>query len=277
MGLFGAKQGPLPASSNGNCDDTDRFIRLVGLSKAYQEGDRRRIVLQNACASFDRGEFVALLGRSGSGKSTLLNVISGIDRADGGQVWIGGQELTSMNERDRTLFRRKHIGFVFQFFNLIPTLTVLENVTLPVELNGAPSKDARRQAEPLLDAVGLLDRASTYPDKLSGGEQQRIAIARALVHDPELLLADEPTGNLDENTGESVLALLDRLTRQAGKNLIMVTHNAESAAWADRVFHLHEGKLEFDPSFKPGAPAKPGLAAAASDAQRVAVEAGPRR
>ncbi len=248
MGLFGAKRQPLGQPSAGEAPS----IRLVNLSKTYQEGDRRRIVLHEASASFRQGEFVALLGRSGSGKSTLLNVISGIDRPDGGEVWIAGQELTTMSERDRTLFRRKHIGFVFQFFNLIPTLTVLENVTLPVELNGATTKGARRAAEPLLDAVGLLDRAGTYPDKLSGGEQQRIAIARALVHDPRLVLADEPTGNLDENTGESVLALLDRLTRQAGKNLIMVTHSAESAGWADRVFQLHDGKLQYDASFQPG-------------------------
>jgi putative ABC transport system ATP-binding protein len=257
MGLFGAKRQPLERSSNGEDGDKTAFIRLVDLSKAYQEGDRRRVVLHEASAAFRQGEFVALLGRSGSGKSTLLNVISGIDRADGGEVWIAGQQLTAMTERDRTLFRRKYVGFVFQFFNLIPTLTVLENVTLPVELNGASTKAARQQAEPLLDAVGLLDRVGTYPDKLSGGEQQRIAIARALVHDPQLVLADEPTGNLDENTGESVLALLDRLTRQAGKNLIMVTHSAESAAWADRVFHLHEGKLEDDSSFKPGLEATP--------------------
>jgi putative ABC transport system ATP-binding protein len=250
MALFGAKRQPPSTPPNGDGDED--FIRLIDLSKAYQEGDRRRVVLQEASASFRRGEFVALLGRSGSGKSTLLNVISGIDRADGGQVWIGGQQLTAMTERDRTLFRRKHIGFVFRFFNLIPTLTVLENVTLPVELNGSSTKLARQQAEPLLDAVGLLDRASTYPDKLSGGEQQRIAIARALVHDPLLLLADEPTGNLDESTGESVLGLLDRLTRQAGKNLVMVTHSAESAARADRVFHLHEGKLQYDPAFGRG-------------------------
>jgi putative ABC transport system ATP-binding protein len=252
MGLFEAKRQPFEGWSNGTNRDKSAFIRLVDLSKAYQEGDRRRVVLQEASAAFRQGEFVSLLGRSGSGKSTLLNVISGIDRPDGGQVWVSGEELTAMNERDRTLFRRKHIGFVFQFFNLIPTLTVLENITLPMELNGASTKAARQQSEPLLDAVGLLDRASTYPDKLSGGEQQRIAIARALVHDPELVLADEPTGNLDENTGESVLVLLDRLTRQAGKNLIMVTHSPESAMWADRVFHLREGKLEHDPSFKPG-------------------------
>lgn len=220
------------------------FIRLIGLSKAYREGDRRRVVLDDASADFARGEFVALLGRSGSGKSTLLNLVSGIDRPDAGQIWMDGQELSALSERERTLFRRRHIGFVFQFFNLIPTLSVLENVTLPLELGGASSKTARGAAEPLLDAVGLLDRGTTYPDKLSGGEQQRIAIARALIHDPLLVLADEPTGNLDEGAGGSVLTLLDQLTRQAGKNLLMVTHNPESAARANRIFRLHYGRLE---------------------------------
>jgi putative ABC transport system ATP-binding protein len=220
------------------------FIRLVDLSKAYQEGDRRRVVLDNASAEFGRGEFIALLGRSGSGKSTLLNLVSGIDRVDAGEIWMDGQALTRLSERERTLFRRRNIGFIFQFFNLLPTLSVLENVTLPLELGGSSPKAARRAAEPLLDAVGLLDRAATFPDKLSGGEQQRVAIARALIHDPLLVLADEPTGNLDEGTGGSVLALLDRLTRQAGKNLLMVTHSPEAANWADRVFRLHGGQLE---------------------------------
>jgi putative ABC transport system ATP-binding protein len=219
------------------------FIRLIGLSKAYQEGERRRVVLEDASAEFGRGEFVALLGRSGSGKSTLLNLVSGIDRADAGQVWVGDRDLTAMSERERTLFRRHQIGFIFQFFNLIPTLTVLENVALPLELGGAAFKDARASAESLLDAVGLLDRTNTYPDRLSGGEQQRVAIARALAHDPSIVLADEPTGNLDEETGTAILALLDRLTRQAGKNLLMVTHSAEAASYADRVLRLHEGKL----------------------------------
>jgi putative ABC transport system ATP-binding protein len=223
------------------------FIRLVQLSRSYREGERTRVVLDGASAEFTRGEFVALLGRSGSGKSTLLNLVSGIDRPDAGEVWVGGQELTCLNDQERTLFRRRHIGFVFQFFNLIPTLSVLENVTLPLELNGSPARAARAAAEPLLAAVGLLDRAATAPDKLSGGEQQRVAIARALITDPLLVLADEPTGNLDEATGESVLSLLDRLTRQAGKNLLMVTHSAESAAQADRVFQLHAGKLEYVP------------------------------
>ncbi|MCS6845174.1 MAG: ABC transporter ATP-binding protein [Caldilineales bacterium] len=220
------------------------FLRLEGLSKSYREGDQRRVVLQDADATFAQGEFTAILGRSGSGKSTLLNLISGIDRPDAGRIWLDGQELTALDDHRRTLFRRRSIGFVFQFFNLIPTLTVWENVVLPLELNGADPAHARERGQALLAEVGLLDRAATFPDRLSGGEQQRVAIARALVHDPVLVLADEPTGNLDEATGRQVLALLDRLTRQAGKNLIMVTHNPDSARRADRVLHLRNGRLE---------------------------------
>lgn len=218
-------------------------MRFEALSKSYQEGDRTRVVLQNVDARFVQGEFAAILGRSGSGKSTLLNLISGIDRADSGRLWLGGQELSALNDHQRTLFRRRHIGFVFQFFNLIPTLTVWENVTLPLELNGARPAEIRPRGEALLEAVGLLDRRQTFPDRLSGGEQQRVALARALVHDPLLVLADEPTGNLDEVTGKLILNLLDRLTRQAGKNLIMVTHSADAASHADRVLHLKDGKL----------------------------------
>jgi putative ABC transport system ATP-binding protein len=222
------------------------YIRIEQLSKRYQEGVRQglaqtRSVLEGANASFARGEFVAILGKSGSGKSTLLNLISGIDLVDSGRIWLDGQELTAMDERRRTLFRRENIGFIFQFFNLIPTLTVLENVRLPLELSGKENGNGR--AALLLEEVGLSDRAKTFPDRLSGGEQQRVAIARALVHNPLLVLADEPTGNLDEETGRSVLGLLDRLTRQAGKNLIMVTHSQEAAAFADRVLALKEGQL----------------------------------
>ncbi len=223
--------------------NADHFIHLEDLSKGFQEGSQWRVVLQNANAHFARGEFVAILGQSGSGKSTLLNLISGIDRADGGRVWLDGQNLTALSEHQRTLFRRQHIGFVFQFFNLLPTLTVWENVMLPLELSGMNNGQARRQIEPLLEAVGLADRRKTFPDRLSGGEQQRVAIARALVHDPLLVLADEPTGNLDDDTGRQVLALLDRLTRQAGKNLILVTHNVEAADHADRVLRLRNGQL----------------------------------
>jgi putative ABC transport system ATP-binding protein len=219
------------------------FIRLHGLSKSFQEGAQTRDVLREADAEFARGEFVAILGKSGTGKSTLLNLISGIDLVDGGDIWVNGRRLTALNERQRTLFRRQNIGFVFQFFNLIPTLTVGENVVLPLELAGLGNGEARRRTKALLEAVGLLDRHDTFPDRLSGGEQQRVAIARALVHDPLLVLADEPTGNLDQETGRQVMALLDRLTRQKGKNLILVTHSHEAAAYADRILTLRDGKL----------------------------------
>ena len=218
-------------------------VRLEGLGKAFEEGGRQRVVLDKVDYQFDRGQFVVLLGHSGSGKSTLLNLISGIDRPSEGHVSVLGTRITALNERDRTLFRRDHIGFVFQFFNLIPTLTVLENVTLPQELAGRP----RRALEPvtmrLLERVGLADRRDAHPDKLSGGEQQRVAIARALAHDPLLVLADEPTGNLDDETGERVLALLLELTRDAGRTLLMATHNPDIAPRADRVLQLHDGRL----------------------------------
>ena len=219
------------------------FIRLENLSKSYQEGAHTRVVLRDVNAAFAKGEAVAILGRSGTGKSTLLNLLSGIDRADSGAIWLDGRDLTALGERERTLFRRRNIGFVFQFFNMIPTLTVWENVILPLELKGATAEEIQQRTEWLLDEVGLLDRRDTFPDRLSGGEQQRVAIARALVHDPLLVLADEPTGNLDEDTGQQVMALLDRLTRQKGKNLILVTHSNEAAAYADRIVTLHDGKL----------------------------------
>jgi putative ABC transport system ATP-binding protein len=219
------------------------FLRLENLSKAYLEGGRRRPVLQHATVAFAKGEFTAILGKSGSGKTTLLNLVSGIDLVDDGQIYIDGIHLTALNDLQRTLFRRQNIGFIFQFFNLIPTLTVWENLILPLQLNGLDDQHHQERARALLDEVGLLDRQRTFPDRLSGGEQQRVAIARALVHDPLLVLADEPTGNLDEDTGRNIMTLLDRLTRQAGKNLILFTHSSESARYADRVLLLREGHL----------------------------------
>jgi putative ABC transport system ATP-binding protein len=219
------------------------FVRLHHLSKSFREGSHTRIVLRGVSAAFRRGESVAIVGESGSGKSTLLNLISGIDRADSGAIWLDGENLTALDERRRTLFRRRNIGFVFQFFNLLPTLTVQENVVLPLELNGVSGTRAFERAQSLLEAVGLSDRGATLPDRLSGGEQQRVAIARALIHDPRLVLADEPTGNLDEETGHEVLSLLDCLTRPVDRNLILVTHSADAAACADRVFYLSDGKL----------------------------------
>jgi putative ABC transport system ATP-binding protein len=218
-------------------------VRLEGLSKSFTEGGRERLILDQVDYEFWQGEFVVLLGHSGSGKSTLLNLISGIDRPSEGHVSILGERITALSERDRTLFRRDHIGFVFQFFNLIPTLTVLENVTLPQELAGRDRRAIEGPALRLLDRVGLADRRGAFPDKLSGGEQQRVAIARALAHDPLLVLADEPTGNLDDETGERVLALLLELTRDAGRTLIMATHNPDIAPRANRVLQLHDGRL----------------------------------
>lgn len=223
--------------------DMTAFLRFHDLSKSYYEGSVRRIVLQNAHAEFQPGEITAILGKSGSGKSTLLNLISGIDEPDGGQVWVNGQDLTALSERDRTLFRRAQIGFVFQFFNLIPTLTVGENVSLPLELNRVPRPLAQKKAQEMLDAVDLLDRWNTFPEKLSGGEQQRVALARALVHDPQLILADEPTGNLDEETGIQVLSLLARLTREQNRTLLIVTHSPEATSHADHVLRLSHGQL----------------------------------
>ena len=219
------------------------FLRFHDLSKSYYEGDVHRIVLQNAHAEFQPGEITAILGKSGSGKSTLLNLISGIDEPDSGQIWVDRQELSALSERDRTFFRRAHIGFVFQFYNLIPTLTVGENVSLPLELNRVPRAQARQKAEGLLEAVGLLDRWETFPEKLSGGEQQRVTLARALVHDPLLILADEPTGNLDEETGAQVMSMLARLTREQNRTLLMVTHSQEAASYADRTLRLTHGQL----------------------------------
>ncbi len=219
------------------------FLRFYDLTKSYYEGNVRRVVLQNAHAEFQAGEITAILGKSGSGKSTLLNLISGIDAPDSGQIWVNGQDLTTLSERDRTLFRRARIGFVFQFFNLIPTLTVGENVSLPLELNRVPRPLAHRQARELLDAVGLLERWDTFPEKLSGGEQQRVALARALVHNPLLILADEPTGNLDEETGAQMMALVAQLTREQNGTLLIVTHSSEVASNADHVLHLSHGQL----------------------------------
>lgn len=219
------------------------FIQLVNLTKTYQEGGRERHVLHSVTCDFRAGEFVVVLGPSGSGKSTLLNLISGIDAPAAGDVFIEGVSLTRFSDRDRTLFRRDHIGFVFQFFNLISTLTVLENVALPLELAGRSRQLAGQAAHAMLMRVGLADRQDSFPDKLSGGEQQRVAIARALVHDPRLVLADEPTGNLDEHTGERVLTLLLALTRDAGKTLIMATHSPTVVPLADRVLRVHDGQL----------------------------------
>src|SRR5438105_14765781 len=224
----------------------EALVEVRGLTKVYREGDVEHVVLRDVDAAIRPGEFAVLLGRSGSGKSTLLNLLGGIDVPTAGEVIVDGTSVTALSERERTLFRRRHIGFVFQFFNLISTLTVEENLRLPLELNAGTRQDGARRPRDLLELVGLADRAQSFPDRLSGGEQQRVAIVWALVHDPLLILADEPTGNLDEENGQTILNLLLELTRDAGKTLIMATHSAEVVPYADIVYHIHEGKLVSD-------------------------------
>ncbi|HYH95803.1 ABC transporter ATP-binding protein [Hyalangium sp.] len=219
------------------------LVELHDVSKAYAEGEAVREVLTGASLSLYRGEFVALIGRSGSGKSTLLNLISGIDLPTRGTVRVEGRELSQLSERQRTLLRRERIGFVFQAFNLLPTLTVEENVRLPLELTGRTGAAADGRVRELLAQVGLGGRERSFPDRLSGGEQQRVAVARALAHSPPLLLADEPTGNLDEQTGRQVLDLLEGLIRRDNACALVVTHDPELAARADRVFVMEAGRL----------------------------------
>ena len=218
-------------------------VRLRNLSRSFTEGERQHEVLIDVSADFLKGKSVAIRGRSGSGKSTLLNLISGIDAPDSGQVEVAGLNITTMTERERTLFRRKHIGFVYQAFNLLPTLSVADNIRLVLELNDVPYGETTDRIDELLGAVDLADRAESYPDVLSGGEQQRVAIARALCHCPSILLADEPTGNLDDQNAERVLQLLDELVRKTGGTMIVATHSATIASYCDQVMELHDGKL----------------------------------
>ena len=222
---------------------SEPIIRLERVSKHYTEGAETRHVLEEASVSFAEGEVVAVHGRSGSGKSTLLNLVAGIDSPTGGEVWVAGTCLSRLSSGERTLFRRDHLGFVFQFFNLIPTLRVLENVQLPAELRGLSPKDAAERARACLGDVGLSGREESFPDRLSGGEQQRVAIARALVQAPRILLADEPTGNLDDVTSRTVMDLLDRVTRGTGRTLVVATHSTQVAARADRVFTIEHGRV----------------------------------
>ena len=232
-----------------NPPQTDKIqIRLRNLGRSYIEGKQQHTVLSNVNADFLQGESTAIRGRSGSGKSTLLNLISGIDAPDTGQVEIAGLNITTMTEHMRTLFRRKHIGFVYQAFNLVPTLTVADNLRLVLELNKVPHGEAADRIDELLRAVGLAERAGSYPDVLSGGEQQRVAIARALCHRPSVLLVDEPTGNLDDKTAQMILQLLDKLVRANGGTMIVATHSARVASFCDRIMNLndaelHDGKL----------------------------------
>jgi putative ABC transport system ATP-binding protein len=219
------------------------MIELAGLTKAYREAGGERVVFRDLDLRAEQGEVVVLLGPSGSGKTTLLNLVSGIDLPTSGEVRVEGVGLNRLSERERTLFRRDRIGFIFQFFNLIPTLTVEENLLLPLELSRRDTAADRARARALLAEVGLAGRAGEYPDRLSGGEQQRVAVARALAHEPAVVLADEPTGNLDRESGQVVLGLLESMARSAGRTVLIVTHSQEAVPLADRVLVLRDGRL----------------------------------
>jgi len=222
----------------------DTVVRTEGLARRYRMGNTFVDALRGVDLEIARGEFVALVGPSGSGKSTVLNLIGGLDRPTGGEVWIDGAELSSSDERALTQHRRQRVGFVFQSFNLLPRLTAEENVALPLMFSGAPEKERRARARGLLERVGLGARLDHRPTQLSGGEQQRVAIARALVGQPALLLADEPTGNLDTATGAEIMKLLQELNREERLTLLVVSHDPEVAAFADRVVRLRDGRVE---------------------------------
>ena len=222
----------------------DTVVRAVGLTRRYKMGDSSVDALRGVDLAIAHGEFVALVGPSGSGKSTVLNLIGGLDRPTSGEVWINGTELSASDERALTRHRRQHVGFVFQSFNLLSRLTAEENVALPLMFSGVPEKERLARARELLEQVGLGLRLDHRPTQLSAGGQQRVAIARALVGQPALLLADEPTGNLDTTTGAEIMSLLKELNQERGLTLLVVTHDPEVAAFADRVVRLRDGRVE---------------------------------
>ncbi len=223
------------------------LLQIHELTRQFNMGDKSVAVLNNSNLQVQKGETIALLGRSGCGKSTLLNLLAGIDLPDSGHILIQNQNLGLMNEKKRTEFRRRHIGFVHQFFNLIPTLTAAENIALPLELNQHLNSEIKIKVKRMLKEIQLQERAHDYPEQLSGGEQQRIALARALIHQPMLVLADEPTGNLDAQTGKQVLNLLHTLVKQMNCTLVMVTHSLAVARSADRILTLDSGQVSEQP------------------------------
>ncbi|MCD0421036.1 ABC transporter ATP-binding protein [Rubrivivax sp. JA1024] len=223
--------------------NTPPLIRIQGLRKTYRRGEQDIPVLEGIDLDVHAGEFVALMGPSGSGKSTLLNLVAGIDHPSAGTIEIAGTDIATLDEGQLADWRAANVGFIFQFYNLLPVLTAAENVELPLLLTNLTARERRERVAQALALVSLADRAGHYPNELSGGQQQRVAIARALVGDPTLIVADEPTGDLDRHTGEEVLSLLEQLVAELGKTIVMVTHDPKAAARAHRLVHLEKGVL----------------------------------
>jgi putative ABC transport system ATP-binding protein len=218
-------------------------IRLRQVVKSFSEGLEKRVVLDTMDADVADGEIIALYGPSGSGKSTLLNLVAGVDLPDGGSIEVAGVRIDKLDERARTIFRRRQVGFIFQFFNLLPTLTVRENVLLRLGLDGRDDQAGREYADSLLREVGLGSRAASFPDRLSGGEQQRVAVVAAVAHRPAVVLADEPTGNLDVDNAALVMGLLERLVRASGAAMVIATHSPDVARLADRTWTMSRGRV----------------------------------
>ena len=222
----------------------DTLARLEGVSRTYQKGKEKVEVLHNLDLTIPDGDFLAIMGPSGSGKTTLLNLLGGLDRPTSGTITVGGAELTEMSNSRLSDWRSSHVGFIFQFYNLLPVLTAQKNVELPLLLTKFSGKERAERASIALDIVGLGERAKHYPRELSGGQEQRVAIARAIVSDPSLLLCDEPTGDLDRETADEILKLMQILNREHGKTIVMVTHDAMAAEYANRTLHCDKGTLE---------------------------------
>jgi putative ABC transport system ATP-binding protein len=222
------------------------IVEIRNIFKSYRRGSQIVPVLEDITFDIREGEFLALMGPSGSGKSTLLNLIAGIDKADSGTIMVGGVEITSLSETELAGWRATNVGFIFQFYNLIPVLTAFENIELPLLLTGLSKSERRDHVDLALRAVNLSDRAEHYPSQLSGGQQQRVAIARAFITDPTILVADEPTGDLDRHSAEEILDLMERLVHELGKTIIMVTHDPRAAGKAHIIKHLEKGLLNND-------------------------------
>jgi len=233
------------------------ILEANDVSKHYQMGEVTVDALDRVDFVVGKGEFVAVMGPSGSGKSTLLHLLGGLDKTTDGQVTLGGRRLSVMSDKEVTLARRRNVGFVFQFYNLLPTLTAEENIALPLLIDGKKLKQYQSKIDELLELVGLTDRRKHKPDQLSGGEQQRVAIARAFVNDPDIVLADEPTGNLDSRAGEEIMKLLRRSCDELGQTIVVVTHDPKAASFADRIVFLKDGRIASEIQLEKGGDTAP--------------------
>jgi putative ABC transport system ATP-binding protein len=221
----------------------EKIIEVENLNKTYMLGNVPVEILQEINFTINRGEFITIMGPSGSGKSTLLYLLGGLDKPNSGKILINNKDISALSDEEQSTLRRREIGFVFQFYNLVPNLTVEDNVMLPVLLDGKKIKDYREKLDEILETVGLSDRINHTPRELSGGQQQRVAIARALINEPDIILADEPTGNLDSKSSEEVMKLLQRINKEKGKTILQVSHSLETAKYSDRIINVRDGKV----------------------------------